>query len=154
MYWWQREQHYKCGKILADSPCDCLHMCMLGYREWLSTCIDGKDSNTTSRVYFCSCQVVSLRICILAPSTTSAHALFSLHPESKDQQVSVLNVWVNFFLICRRLWVNIQQICIYTISDMFKMSNLIIIIFAFIGFWKCSRCKNLMVKISHFYRTE
>ena len=31
----------------ADCTCDCQCMCTLGYREWLSICIDGKYSNTT-----------------------------------------------------------------------------------------------------------
>ena len=35
------------NRYLADCTCDCLCMCTLGYREWLSTCIDGKDRNTT-----------------------------------------------------------------------------------------------------------
>ena len=35
------------NRYLAECTCDCLCMCTLGYREWLSTCIDGKDRNTT-----------------------------------------------------------------------------------------------------------
>ena len=31
----------------ADCTCDCPCTCTLGYREWLSTCNDGKDINTT-----------------------------------------------------------------------------------------------------------
>ena len=35
----------------SDCICDYLCTCTLGYREWVSTCIDGKDSNTTT-TYF------------------------------------------------------------------------------------------------------
>ena len=38
---------YVLTRYSADCTCDCPCLCTLGYREWLSTCTDGKDINTT-----------------------------------------------------------------------------------------------------------
>ena len=48
-YWYgvYRTYHFYVTRYSADCTCDCPCMCTLGYREWLSTCTDGKDINTT-----------------------------------------------------------------------------------------------------------
>ena len=48
-HWKYRTLNLRVMHYLAMCACDCIDKCMctLGYREWLSTCIDGKDSNTT-----------------------------------------------------------------------------------------------------------
>ena len=45
--YWVSDGCVNMTRYLADCVCDCPCTCTLGYREWLSTCNNGKDMNTT-----------------------------------------------------------------------------------------------------------